>query len=134
MGGHVADLDAVTGICARHRLTLVEDCAHTLGATWNGRATGTWGEFGCFSYGDKAAGLNHSLPTKGAARHTGGLWVGKFLKTLTWQEMTRVANREVGTAASRLSRVEGMEGHARAGDARLGKYLPHERFDTAAPT
>ena len=89
------------------------------------------GEETTVTYGDKASGPNHILPTRRAARYTGGLWVGKFLKTLTWQTMTREASREVGLVAARISRVEGMEGHARAGDVRLAKYVPRQRIDTA---
>lgn len=80
-------------------------------------------------YGDKAAGLNHILPTKGAARYTGGLSVGKFIKTVTWQRMTREANRTVGAASARISRAEGMQGHAYAGDDRPRKYSPGEQFE-----
>lgn len=87
------------------------------------------GEETTVAYGDKAAGPNHILPTKGAARYTGGLSVGKFIKTVTWQRMTREANREVGVASTRLSRAEGMEGHALTGDDRLHKYFPDEAFD-----
>jgi sulfopropanediol 3-dehydrogenase len=72
---------------------------------------------------------NHILPTKGAARYTGGLSVSKFIKVLTWQRMTEAANREVGAVTARISRSEGMEGHARSGDDRLYKYFPGEEFD-----
>ena len=81
------------------------------------------------TYGDKCSGTNHILPTKGAARYTGGLSVGKFIKTVTTQRMTPEANREVGAAAARISRLEGMEGHARSGDVRMEKYFPNETFD-----
>jgi sulfopropanediol 3-dehydrogenase len=84
------------------------------------------------AYGDKTSGPNHILPTKGAARYTGGLSVGKFLKTVTWQRMTREANKEIGTVAARLSRLEGMEAHARTSDLRLGKWFPGENFDLTA--
>ena len=87
------------------------------------------GEETTVTYGDKCSGTNHILPTKGAARYTGGLSVGKFIKTVTSQRMTAEANREVGAAAARISRLEGMEGHARAGDDRLSKYFPNEEFD-----
>jgi sulfopropanediol 3-dehydrogenase len=87
------------------------------------------GEETTVTYGDKCSGTNHILPTKGAARYTGGLSVGKFIKTVTTQRMTREANREVGSAAARISRLEGMEGHARSGDDRLHKYFPAEQFD-----
>ena len=83
------------------------------------------------TYGDKSSGPNHILPTKGAARYTGGLSVAKFIKTVTWQRMTRDANRAVGQTSARISRAEGMEGHAYAGDDRLAKYFPGERFDLA---
>merc|ERR1712113_707978 len=78
------------------------------------------------TYGDKCSGPNHVLPTKGAGRYTGGLNVHKFLKIYTYQHMTKEANKELGCVAARISRVEGMEGHARAGDARLAKYFPDD--------
>ncbi len=85
---------------------------------------------GCtVSYGDKTSGTNHILPTKKAARYSGGLNVGKFIKTLTYQKLTREANRKIGAVASRISRYEGMEGHARAADIRLKKYFPDEQYD-----
>jgi sulfopropanediol 3-dehydrogenase len=90
------------------------------------------GEETTVSYGDKSSGPNHILPTKGAARYTGGLSVGKFIKTVTYQRMTRDANRGVGVASSRISRLEGMEGHALSGDVRLAKYFPDEEFDLKA--
>ena len=87
------------------------------------------GEETSVTYGDKASGPNHILPTKGAARYTGGLSVAKFTKTVTWQKMTRDANRAVGATSARISRAEGMEGHAYAGDDRLGKFFPEEEFE-----
>jgi sulfopropanediol 3-dehydrogenase len=87
------------------------------------------GEETTVAYGDKCSGPNHILPTKGAARYTGGLSVGKFIKTVTWQRLTRDASRTVGQVAARISRLEGMEGHARTGDVRLHKYYPQEQFD-----
>ena len=87
------------------------------------------GEETTVAFGDKASGPNHILPTKGAARYTGGLSVGKFLKTVTWQRMTREANKEIGAVAARLSRLEGMEAHARTSDIRLAKWFPGENFD-----
>ncbi len=87
------------------------------------------GEETTVAYGDKCSGPNHILPTKGAARYSGGLSVGKFIKTVTWQRLDRSASREVGQVAARISRLEGMEGHARTGDIRLHKYYPGERFD-----
>jgi len=80
----------------------------------------------------KASGPNHILPTKGAGKYTGGLSVGKFIKTVTYQRMSREANRGVGVASSRISRLEGMEGHALSGDVRLAKYFPDEEFDLKA--
>jgi sulfopropanediol 3-dehydrogenase len=87
------------------------------------------GEETTVAYGDKCSGPNHILPTKGAARYSGGLSVGKFIKTVTWQRLDRRASREVGQVAARISRLEGMEGHARTGDVRLHKYFPNETFD-----
>lgn len=86
------------------------------------------GEETTVAFGDKCSGTNHILPTKGAGRYTGGLSVGKFIKTVTTQRMTQEANREVAAACARLSRLEGMEAHARTGDDRLGKYFPEETF------
>ncbi len=87
------------------------------------------GEETTVAYGDKCSGPNHILPTRGAARYSGGLSVGKFIKTVTWQRLTRDASRTVGAVAARISRLEGMEGHARTGDVRLHKYFPQEEFD-----
>jgi sulfopropanediol 3-dehydrogenase len=87
------------------------------------------GEETTVAYGDKCSGPNHILPTRGAARYSGGLSVGKFIKTVTWQRLTRDASRTVGQVAARISRLEGMEGHARTGDVRLHKYYPLEQFD-----
>ncbi|MGB1528660.1 MAG: histidinol dehydrogenase, partial [Candidatus Puniceispirillaceae bacterium] len=87
------------------------------------------GEETTVTYGDKCSGTNHILPTKGAAHYTGGLSVHKFMKIVTTQRMTREANRAVGQAAARISRLEGMEGHARSADVRLRKYFPGENFD-----
>ena len=87
------------------------------------------GEETTVSYGDKASGPNHVLPTKGASRYSGGLSVHKFMKTVTWQRMTREAARDIGEVTARISRLEGMEGHARAADDRLAKYFPGQVFD-----
>ncbi|GAB3493444.1 histidinol dehydrogenase family protein [Flexivirga lutea] len=89
------------------------------------------GEETTVSYGDKTSGPNHILPTRGAAKYTGGLWVGKFIKTTTYQRMSREANERVGRVAARISRIEGMEGHALSGDVRLQKYFPGQPLDTA---
>ncbi|MEO8136946.1 MAG: histidinol dehydrogenase, partial [Betaproteobacteria bacterium] len=91
------------------------------------------GEETTVAYGDKVSGPNHILPTKCAARYSGGLSVHKFMKTLTWQRATREANRQLGQVTARISRLEGMEAHARTGDDRLAKYFPGERFDGGAP-
>lgn len=87
------------------------------------------GEGATVTHGDKCSGTNHILPTKRAARYTGGLNVQKFLKVLTWQEISAEANKEMSAAASRISRVEGMDGHARACDWRLRKYFPGTNWD-----
>lgn len=87
------------------------------------------GEETTVAFGDKASGPNHILPTKGAARYSGGLSVHKFMKTLTWQRMTRDSARQVAAVTARLSRLEGMEAHARTADDRLNKYYPSEAFD-----
>jgi sulfopropanediol 3-dehydrogenase len=81
------------------------------------------GEGTCVSYGDKVIGTNHTLPTRGAANYTGGLWVGKYLKTVTYQEVTDTrASAELGELCGRTARVEMFEGHARSGDVRAHKY------------
>ncbi|MFZ1813674.1 MAG: histidinol dehydrogenase [Rhizobiaceae bacterium] len=90
------------------------------------------GEETTVAYGDKASGPNHVLPTSGAARYTGGLSVHKFLKIVTWQRATQQASREVAIATARISRLEGMEGHARTADIRMQKYFPGENFDLSA--
>ena len=74
------------------------------------------------SYGDKVIGTNHTLPTGGAARYTGGLWVGKFLKTVTYQECTEAASVEIGAYCSRLCAVERFWGHKEQADLRLRRY------------
>ncbi len=89
------------------------------------------GEETTVAFGDKVSGPNHILPTKGAARYSGGLSVHKFIKTVTWQRMTREANRDVAQVTARISRLEGMEAHARTADDRLRKYFPAEAFSLA---
>lgn len=91
------------------------------------------GEQTTVAFGDKASGTNHILPTKGAARYSGGLSVHKFIKTVTWQRMTREASRQIAQVTARISRLEGMEAHARTADDRLAKYFPGESFDTGEP-
>ena len=90
------------------------------------------GEETTVSYGDKATGTNHVLPTSGAARYTGGLSVHKYMKIVTWQRATREGSRPIAEATARISRLEGMEAHARAADVRLAKYFPDETFDLTA--
>jgi len=87
------------------------------------------GEETTVPYGDKAAGPNHVLPTSGAAKYTGGLSVHKYMKTVTWQRSTQQGSKEIAQATARISRLEGMEGHAKSADVRLKKYFPDEQFD-----
>ena len=87
------------------------------------------GEETTVAFGDKASGPNHILPTMGAARYSAGLSVHKFMKPLTWQKMTRDATKDIAQVTARISRLEGMEAHARTADDRLAKYFPDETFD-----
>ncbi|PVW05271.1 histidinol dehydrogenase [Microbacterium sp. Gd 4-13] len=81
------------------------------------------GENTCVSYGDKVIGTNHVLPTLGAARYTGGLWVGKYLRTVTYQEIVEPSSSALlGEVCGRAARVELFEGHARSGDARAWRH------------
>ena len=90
------------------------------------------GEETTVSYGDKAAGTNHVLPTSRAANYTGGLSVHKYMKIETYQRATREGSKSIAEATARISRLEGMEGHARAADVRLAKFFPNEEFDLTA--
>lgn len=90
------------------------------------------GEETTVAFGDKSAGPNHVLPTSGAARYTGGLSVHKYMKLVTWQKVTREGSKAVAASTARISRLEGMEGHARTADIRLEKYFPDEKFDLTA--
>jgi sulfopropanediol 3-dehydrogenase len=91
---------------------------HQYGAMFLGEGT-------TVAYGDKTIGTNHVLPTAGAARYTGGLWVGKFLKTVTHQEVVDpAASTRIGEICARQCRVEGFEGHARSCDVRVEKFGP----------
>jgi sulfopropanediol 3-dehydrogenase len=93
---------------------------HNYGALFLGSLT-------TVSYGDKVIGTNHVLPTRGAARYTGGLWVGKYLKTVTYQEVCDPgASAALGEICGRLSRLENFEGHARAGDLRAARFRREE--------
>lgn len=86
------------------------------------------GEGSTVAQGDKCSGTNHILPTKKAGYYSGGLNVHKFLKIYTYQEVPVEASPEISGAASRLSRIEGMEGHARACDWRLTKFFPEKEW------
>jgi sulfopropanediol 3-dehydrogenase len=89
------------------------------GALFLGRETNV-------SYGDKVVGTNHTLPTNKAARYTGGLWVGKFIKTCTYQKLTEEASLEIGEYCSRLCALEGFAGHKEQADIRVRRYT--EKF------
>jgi sulfopropanediol 3-dehydrogenase len=85
------------------------------------------------AFGDKVSGPNHILPTKLAARYSAGLSVHKFLKPLTWQRMDREACKLIAPVAARISRLEGMEAHARTSDVRMAKYAPASNVDLGLP-
>jgi sulfopropanediol 3-dehydrogenase len=85
------------------------------------------------AFGDKVSGPNHILPTKFAARYSAGLSVHKFLKPLTWQMMSRDACKALAPVSARISRMEGMEGHARTSDVRMAKYAPGSNIDLGKP-
>lgn len=87
------------------------------------------GEESTVAYGDKAVGTNHTLPTGRAARYTGGLWVGKFLKTVTWQRLTPEASRHIAPVVSRICEAEGMLAHAITADVRYARYAPRNVDD-----
>lgn len=90
------------------------------------------GENTTVPFGDKAAGPNHVLPTSGAARHTGGLSVLKYLKTVTWQQADAQALPALAAASANISRAEGMEGHARSAERRLPLQQPTQQPTGAA--
>ena len=108
-------------IAAEHVEILTEDPRYFLdnmtnyGAIFLGPETNV-------AYGDKVIGTNHTLPTRGAARYTGGLWVGMFLKTVTYQQITPEASVVLGEYASRLSALEGFWAHKQQADLRLSRY------------
>lgn len=85
------------------------------------------------AFGDKVSGPNHILPTKFAARYSAGLSVHKFLKPLTWQKMDRDACKLIAPVSARISRLEGMEAHARTSDVRMAKYAPRSNVDLGSP-
>jgi sulfopropanediol 3-dehydrogenase len=80
------------------------------------------GEETTVAFGDKGVGTNHTLPTSGAARYTGGLWVGKFLKTVTYQKMSRKASLNIAPIVSRICEAEGMLAHQITADVRSRRY------------
>ena len=82
------------------------------------------GEESTVAYGDKGVGTNHTLPTGRAARYTGGLWVGKFIKTVTYQRLTRSASRKLAPPLARICEVEGMIAHGITCDVRYSRYAP----------
>jgi len=79
------------------------------------------------AYGDKVIGTNHTLPTKLAARYTGGLWVGKFIKTCTYQRVSPEATATIGEYCSRLCELEGFAGHKAQADIRVARYKDKEQ-------
>ena len=85
------------------------------------------------SYGDKVIGTNHTLPTRQAARYTGGLWVGKFIKTCTYQRITPEASAQIGSYCSRLCELEGFMGHKEQADIRLRRYARQAAAQPGAP-
>ena len=91
------------------------ECMTNYGALFLGKQTNV-------AYGDKVIGTNHTLPTKKAARYTGGLWVGKFLKTVTYQEVTDEASAMIGEYCSRLCAIENFAGHKEQADLRVRRY------------
>ncbi|TQF80139.1 histidinol dehydrogenase [Elioraea sp. Yellowstone] len=82
------------------------------------------GEQSTVAYGDKGVGTNHTLPTGRAARYTGGLWVGKFIKTVTWQRLSDDASRRIAPIMGRICHEEGMLAHERTADVRFARYAP----------
>jgi sulfopropanediol 3-dehydrogenase len=80
------------------------------------------GEESTVAYGDKGVGTNHTLPTSSAARCTGGLWVGKFIKTVTYQRLTRKASRDIAPVIGRMCAAEGMLAHQITADVRGKRY------------
>jgi len=82
------------------------------------------GEQATVAYGDKGVGTNHTLPTGRAARYTGGLWVGKFIKTVTWQRLTDQASRRIAPIMGRICLEEGTLAHQKTADVRFARYAP----------
>lgn len=88
------------------------------------------GEESTVAYGDKGVGTNHTLPTGRAARYTGGLWVGKFLKTVTYQRLTPEASREIAPIIGRMCASEGMLAHEITANVREERYAQRRRSGT----
>jgi sulfopropanediol 3-dehydrogenase len=82
------------------------------------------GEESTVAYGDKGVGTNHTLPTGKAARYTGGLWAGKFIKTVTYQRLTPQASRRIAPVMGRLCNMEGMLAHEITANVRLSRFPP----------
>ena len=114
------------GIAAEHVQVMTRDPSYFLkhmtnyGALFLGPETNV-------AYGDKVIGTNHTLPTRRAARYTGGLWVGKFIKTCTYQRVTEEASLKVGEYCSRLCELEGFMGHKEQADIRVRRYAGPRR-------
>lgn len=114
-------VEVADDIASEHVQVMTQDPQYFLdnmtnyGALFLGRETNV-------SYGDKCIGTNHTLPTKKAARYTGGLWVGKFIKTCTYQRVTEAASLKVGEYCSRLCALEGFAGHKEQADIRVRRY------------
>ncbi|MGI9916757.1 histidinol dehydrogenase [Vibrio owensii] len=114
-------VEVADDIASEHVQVMTEDPKYFLdnmtnyGALFLGRETNV-------SYGDKCIGTNHTLPTKKAARYTGGLWVGKFIKTCTYQRVTEAASLKVGEYCSRLCALEGFAGHKEQADIRVRRF------------
>ncbi len=114
-------VEVADSIAAEHVQVMTEDPQYFLdnmsnyGALFLGPETNV-------SYGDKVIGTNHTLPTRKAARYTGGLWVGKFIKTCTYQRVTEEASVTVGEYCSRLCALEHFAAHKEQADIRLRRY------------
>lgn len=108
-------------IASEHVQVMTQDPSYFLNNMTNYGAL-FLGEETNVSYGDKVIGTNHTLPTKKAARYTGGLWVGKFIKTCTYQRINKEASVHIGEYCSRLCALEGFAGHKEQADIRLRRY------------
>lgn len=129
LGDSRAEVAKISDEWACEHLQVLADDLEWWKANLNNYGSLFLGEGSTVSHGDKCSGTNHILPTKKAARYSGGLNVQKFMKVLTYQELSEEANLVFSAAGSRISRTEGMEGHARACDWRLRKYFPETEWD-----